>query len=221
MMGSWKRAAIAAVAAIAVLVLAPLSGQAGLLANGDMTMKKTNSPSTFTVGQPGSFTLTITWTPTGTTPAPSPSPTLTGDTFTVIDTLPSGLTYASSSGTGWSCSASGPTVTCSGVEAIQLGGSAPALTINVNVLAAAVPSVTNNASFSDSFREDVNPDDNTASDTVKVNAAATATAAPVTVPPTGAGLTGETGFDNALLLPAVLVLAGAGALATVRRRPQR
>ena len=63
---------------------------------------------------------------------------------TVTDTLPAGLTLASMSGTGWSCSG----VTCSRVDALSAGASYPPITVTVNVAADAPPWVTNTAAVS-------------------------------------------------------------------------
>ncbi len=89
----------------------------------------------FTVGSTGTYTIV----------ASNPGGTATSGTVTVVDTLPTGLTYNSASGTGWSCGASGQTVTCTSTAAIAAAANANAITLNVNILAAAVPSVTNSA----------------------------------------------------------------------------
>lgn len=69
--------------------------------------------------------------------------------LTVSDTLPTGLTYASASGTDWSCSATGQTVTCTNDEAsVAQGSSYPTLTIDVNVSGSAPGSVSNSISVS-------------------------------------------------------------------------
>jgi hypothetical protein len=64
--------------------------------------------------------------------------------LTVVDTLNSALTYSSASGTNWSCSASGQTVTCTNDAAGVAQGSAyPTLTLNVSVSASAPGTISN------------------------------------------------------------------------------
>ncbi len=65
--------------------------------------------------------------------------------MTVTDTLASAFTYAGFSGTGWSCSAAGQTVTCTNDSAIAEGGGYPTLRIEVNVSATANGSIDNTA----------------------------------------------------------------------------
>ncbi len=62
---------------------------------------------------------------------------------TVTDTLPSGLTFASGSGTGWSCSAMGQAVSCSQANTIAGNGGTSTLTLNVNVAVNAGPTLSN------------------------------------------------------------------------------
>src|SRR3989440_1143523 len=69
-------------------------------------------------------------------------------TITVSDTLPSGLTYVSGIGTGWSCSAAGSVVTCTNAGPVANGVTMSAITLTVTVGSTAVPSVTNSASVS-------------------------------------------------------------------------
>ena len=70
------------------------------------------------------------------------------NTVTVTDTLPAGLTYNSSSGTGWTCSAAGQVVTCTHPPTINPGASLPPLSLVVNVAEAAAASVTNSVTVS-------------------------------------------------------------------------
>ena len=70
-------------------------------------------------------------------PGPTGDPTGGSNPMIVTDTLNSALTYAGFSGTGWSCSVSGQTVTCKNDSAVADGGSYPELTIDVNVSATA------------------------------------------------------------------------------------
>ena len=70
------------------------------------------------------------------------------NTVTVTDTLPAGLTYNSSSGTGWSCSAAGQVVTCTHAPTINPGASLPPLSLVVNIAEAAAASVTNSVTVS-------------------------------------------------------------------------
>jgi len=61
----------------------------------------------------------------------------------VVDTLPTGLTYSSFSGTNWSCSASGQTVNCTNDSAVSAGASYSTLTLLVNVASNAAASISN------------------------------------------------------------------------------
>jgi uncharacterized repeat protein (TIGR01451 family)/fimbrial isopeptide formation D2 family protein len=90
---------------------------------------------TFTVGKTGTYTLTVS--NTGLTQTPGP--------VVITDPLPAGLSYASATGTGWTCSAKGSTVTCTHAGALAVGASS-SVALVVNVLAAAYPEVTNTAS---------------------------------------------------------------------------
>ncbi|MDR2335215.1 MAG: DUF11 domain-containing protein, partial [Burkholderiaceae bacterium] len=68
----------------------------------------------------------------------------TTGTVTVTDSMPSGVTAASGTYSGWSCVASGQVLTCTSTAAIAAGGSA-SISVPVTLAAAAVPSVTNSA----------------------------------------------------------------------------
>jgi uncharacterized repeat protein (TIGR01451 family) len=70
-------------------------------------------------------------------------PGTTAGQVTVTDTLPTGLTYAGSTGTGWTCTAAGQVVTCETVETRGPSLSFDDLTITVDVSTTAAPSVTN------------------------------------------------------------------------------
>ena len=63
----------------------------------------------------------------------------TSGLVTVTDTIPGGLTLASMSGTGWSCSSN----TCSRSDVLNPGSSFPIITVTVNVASNAVSQVTN------------------------------------------------------------------------------
>ncbi len=85
----------------------------------------------FTVGEQGTFTLQVT--NEGPTPAPGP--------ITVADTLPTGLTYVSATGDGWTCAEASGAVTCEhGTLAV---GETSEITLVVEVGPAAYPSVLN------------------------------------------------------------------------------
>jgi len=76
-------------------------------------------------------------------PGSTGDPTGGSQPMTVTDTLNAAFTYASGSGTGWSCSASGQVVTCKNDSAIAESNSYPELTINVNVSGTASGNITN------------------------------------------------------------------------------
>ncbi|HEX7287583.1 MAG TPA: hypothetical protein VF532_15450 [Candidatus Angelobacter sp.] len=70
----------------------------------------------------------------------------TSGTVTVVDTLPTGMTAAAMSGTGWSCTVA--TATCTRADVLAAGGSYPPITLTVNVSNIISSSVTNTATVS-------------------------------------------------------------------------
>lgn len=116
----------------------------------------------FTAGSTGSYTLTAT------NNGPDQySPT---DTVTVTDTLPTGETYVSASGSGWSCGAVGQVVTCTSSNVtVNSGSSLPAITLNVSVAANAAASLTNTATVASNPNLDYNTANNTATDVTAIN----------------------------------------------------
>jgi uncharacterized repeat protein (TIGR01451 family) len=124
----------------------------------DLSVTKSHTGN-FTQGQTGA-TYTITVSNVGTGP--------TTGTVTVVDTLPSGLTATSMSGTGWSCALG--TLTCTRSDALAAGSSYPSLALTVDVAANAPASLTNSASVSGGG--ETNAGNNTANDGTIIAAAA-------------------------------------------------
>ena len=119
----------------------------------DLSLTKTHTGN-FVSGGTGVFTLTV-------SNGGSAGPT-TG-TIAVTDTLPSGLTYLSGTGAGWTCSNGGQTVTCTRSSTLAPGASST-IALTTNVSAAAAASVVNQATVATTT--EVNVANNTASDTV-------------------------------------------------------
>jgi conserved repeat domain len=103
----------------------------------DLTIRKAHAGN-FTAGATGAYTLTVN----------NAGTAASNGVVTVTDALPAGLTPAGASGSGWICTTSGQTVTCSTMNSIATGVSAPAITVAVNVLSGAPGNVTNTASVS-------------------------------------------------------------------------
>ncbi|HEV2891224.1 MAG TPA: Ig-like domain-containing protein [Frankiaceae bacterium] len=122
----------------------------------DLGLTKTHIGS-FTAGGTGNYLLTV----TNTGPSPANPPT------TVVDTLPTGLTYVAASGSGWACSAVGQVVSCTRSTPLPSGASST-LVITVDVAATANATVTNTASVS-SASSDPNAANNDASDVTPVD----------------------------------------------------
>ncbi len=89
------------------------------------------------------------------------------NSVTVTDTLPAGLTYVSGTGTGWSCSNAGQTVTCTHPPPVAMGATLPDLSLTVLPGPAAAPSATNTAAVS-SASLDFDAANNTATDATNV-----------------------------------------------------
>ncbi|MEU8434672.1 hypothetical protein AB0F18_17450 [Streptomyces sp. NPDC029216] len=94
---------------------------------------------TVTQGGTGTYTISV-------SNAANAQPT-TG-TVTVTDTMPTGVTPTAASGTGWNCSISGQTVTCTRSDALAPGASYPTITVTANVTASVACTFSNTASVS-------------------------------------------------------------------------
>src|SRR5262245_27527129 len=88
--------------------------------------------------------------------------------ITVSDTLPTGFSYVSGTGTGWSCSAAGQTVTCNHPPPLAMGATLPDLSLTVLPGQTAAPSKTNTAVVS-SASLDFNAANDTATDLTNVS----------------------------------------------------
>ena len=112
----------------------------------DLRVNKTSAAS-FTVGTPGSYTLSVSNIGGLTTGASN---------YVISDTLPTGLTLTTAIGgagwtigAGWTCTvgaAGGNQVTCNSSTSIAAGGTSSSIVFPVTVASAAAPSVTNTAS---------------------------------------------------------------------------
>ncbi|MEU6370902.1 hypothetical protein ABZ876_35620 [Streptomyces sp. NPDC046931] len=91
----------------------------------------------FIRGQQGVYTITV-----GNSPGAAPTD---GTTVTVNDTLPTGLTATSISGTGWTCALN--TLTCTRSDVLPGGQNYPDITLTVNVSPTAPAQVTNTATI--------------------------------------------------------------------------
>jgi uncharacterized repeat protein (TIGR01451 family) len=123
----------------------------------DLTLTKTHVGN-FTVGGTNVYTLTV---------ANLAGNQREDNTVVVTDTLPAGLSFVSGVGTGWTCGASGQTVTCTHPPILDPGNSLPSIALTVAATGVAVPGVTNTAAVT-SASFDVNAANNTASDVTVV-----------------------------------------------------
>ncbi|MGB8860273.1 MAG: hypothetical protein WCC60_13490, partial [Ilumatobacteraceae bacterium] len=102
----------------------------------DLSITKT-PVGVFRVGGTGSYNMVVA----------NVGPTATLGAVTVTDTLPTGLTFVSAVGAGWSCGAAGAVMTCT-YAAVLTPGATAAFTLTVNVAAAALPTVVNRVTVS-------------------------------------------------------------------------
>jgi uncharacterized repeat protein (TIGR01451 family) len=99
-----------------------------------LTIAMSNAPSTFAQLQSGTYTITAT---------NSGNAATDGSLVTLTDTLPTGLTASSMTGSGWSCTLS--SLTCTRSAILAAGSSYPPITLTVNVAVNAPATVTNSA----------------------------------------------------------------------------
>ncbi|MFZ0734923.1 MAG: C25 family cysteine peptidase [Candidatus Sulfotelmatobacter sp.] len=109
--------------------------QSSALCSSDLTLGKSHVGN-FTRGGTASYTIPV-----------SNVSTLgaTVGVVTMNDTLPTGLTPTTATGTGWSCGVSGQTVSCTRSDSLAVGANYPSITLNAGVLQSAPATVTNTA----------------------------------------------------------------------------
>ena len=130
--------------------------QSSSLCTPDLTLTKTHVGN-FTRGSAASYTITVS--------NVSPYGATTG-LVTMNDTLPLGISPTSASGTGWTCSISGQTVSCTVSTALAAGASYPAITLNALVSQSAPVTLINVATIEGGGEADLTND--TAMDTAIV-----------------------------------------------------
>ncbi len=92
----------------------------------DLTLAKSHTPASFAQGSSsGYYTLTV-----GNIGAQASS-----GTITLVDTLPTGMSLVSATGSGWTCSVAGQTVSCSTAAVVAPAGNAPPVIVRVAVAA--------------------------------------------------------------------------------------
>ncbi|HEY9748145.1 MAG TPA: hypothetical protein V6C63_05685 [Allocoleopsis sp.] len=116
----------------------------------DLAIAKSHTGN-FRVGTNGVYTLTVT----------SVGSNNVSGNIRIVDTLPTGMGFVSASGTGWTCAASGQTVTCNNLNGLA-SGTTSTVALTVSVGAATAANVTNTATVSNT--NDTNATNNTATD---------------------------------------------------------
>src|SRR5262249_56902852 len=101
-----------------------------------LTITKSHVGTNFTRGSAAAYTLSLT--NVGTIGA-------TSGLVTVNDTLPFGITPTGASGTGWTCSVTGQTVSCTRSYGLAVVGTYPALTGNATAPPPAPATLNNTA----------------------------------------------------------------------------
>jgi uncharacterized repeat protein (TIGR01451 family) len=185
------------------VALAQLTGlQSTALCTPDMTLAKSHVGN-FVRGSTATYTI----------PVENVSPYgSTSGVVTVNDTLPTGLTPISASGTGWSCSIASQTVSCVDPTVLAANSFYPSITVNANVLQTA-PSTETNTAFVSGGGE-VNLANDSATDVANVVSTADLSIANVASPnpvAAGANITftqvltnnGPSAADNASLVEAL------------------
>jgi uncharacterized repeat protein (TIGR01451 family) len=123
----------------------------------DLAVTKTHAGN-FIAGQQGVYTINV---------SNAATAEREDNIVTVTDTLPAGLSYASATGTGWTCAAVGQVVTCTHAPTLDPGASFPAITLTVNVLGSAGTSVINTVTVSSPSYDPAQPN-NSATDTATI-----------------------------------------------------
>jgi uncharacterized repeat protein (TIGR01451 family) len=134
-------------------------------ASPDLTVTKTNTPSSFGAGSStGYYTITVS----------NHGTVDTSGTVTVVDTLPAGITAAATpTGSGWTCTVAGQTVTCTRTATVAAGAAAPPITLRAAVSGTLAGQIlTNTVVVSGGGEPAAFNGDNTASDPATIAATA-------------------------------------------------
>jgi fimbrial isopeptide formation D2 family protein/uncharacterized repeat protein (TIGR01451 family) len=108
-----------------------------IVAQADLALTKTAAGS-FIAGDDADYLIAVVNSGAGDAAAP----------LTVTDTLPTGETFVSGTGTGWSCGATGQDVTCTEVSGLPDTQTAPQLTLQVHLLSSDTGTLVNSATVS-------------------------------------------------------------------------
>ncbi|MDQ2712609.1 MAG: DUF11 domain-containing protein [Acidobacteriota bacterium] len=90
-------------------------------------------------------------------------------TVTIADALPAGLTPTGATGSGWTCTIAGQTVTCNRADSLAPAATYPAIAVPVAISATAPASISDTATISGGA--DVNPNNNSATVSTSVRPA--------------------------------------------------
>ncbi len=134
----------------------PATSTVDVVAKSDLGIFKSHNGGPWTIGKKGTWNVRV----VNNGPSDNPGP------ITVVDNLPRGNEFLSATGDGWSCSATGRTVTCVYGAGLVVGQEA-GFSIRVNVVNGAAPAVVNPAEVTSPI-EDTDPSNNQATDQVRV-----------------------------------------------------
>ncbi len=137
-----------------------------ILLPADLTVSKTHNGN-FTRSQVGAAYQIIVFN------APGVGPVFAGNTVTVVDTLPAGLTATAMSGSGWTCVLG--TLTCTRSDGLSANSNYPAIALTVNVAANAASPLINSVTVSGGGKTNTANDTATDSTTILLPADLTVT----------------------------------------------
>jgi uncharacterized repeat protein (TIGR01451 family) len=207
-----------------------------IVTSADISLAK-STPATFTAGSNGTYTLKV----------HNAGPSVAAGPLTITDPLPTGTSFVSASGTGWTCqptlppmvenspsppSPTGSSITCTNPQSLPVGANAPTLNVTVLVSADATGTLINTATVT-SQTEDPNAANNTSTTPPVPVIALVAEVTPSTPPeseeanPAATPPPAETlPFTGGSILSSLvaglsLSLVGFGLLAATRRRRSR
>lgn len=143
---------------VAIFVMSLMTTTPAYAAAPDLSISMTHAGTWAPLDTGRTYTITV----TNVGDAPS------SGLVTVVDTLPPGLSATAISGTGWNCTLA--TLTCTRSDALNGGESYSDITLTVNVLIGALPSITNSAQVSGGG--DTDNSNNTAEDVTAIDAKA-------------------------------------------------